>query len=181
MAGNIVEGYPKVTADNWDGGVQFNKAPDADASGDIAKGVMDDADEIQKIIAQVRVDKPFPMPPMTMQTAQEAYESVLTDAGATLPRRDSVDERAIAEVRTGKVWSEGKEITPEPMKGLAKNNIGTAGNGIITDISQVGGYPEYKGEPIQGSWRGRHSAVVEEEIQAWTSNDPDLARQGFAG
>ena len=35
------------------------------------------------------------------------------------------------------------------MKGLAKNNIGTAGNGIITDISQVGGYPEYKGEPIK--------------------------------
>ena len=35
------------------------------------------------------------------------------------------------------------------MKGLAKNNIGKAGNGIITDISQVGGYPEYKGEPIK--------------------------------
>ena len=41
------------------------------------------------------------------------------------------------------------EITPPPMKGLAKNNIGTAGNGIITDVSQVGGYPEYKGEPIK--------------------------------
>jgi len=25
------------------------------------------------------------------------------------------------------------------MKGLAKNNIGKAGNGIITDIAQVGG------------------------------------------
>ena len=24
-----------------------------------------------------------------------------------------------------------------------------AGNGIITDPSQVGGYPEYKGEPIK--------------------------------
>jgi hypothetical protein len=35
------------------------------------------------------------------------------------------------------------------MKGLPKNDIGSAGNGIITDISQVGGYPEYKGEPFK--------------------------------
>jgi hypothetical protein len=60
-----------------------------------------------------------------------------------------VDERVINSVRTGRVWSEGKEITPTPMKGLAKNNIGKAGNGIITEPSQVGGYPEYKGEPIK--------------------------------
>jgi hypothetical protein len=149
VAGNVIEGYPKVTANNWDGGVQFSKAPDADATGAIAKGAQDDDDKIQKISAQVRVDKPFPMSPVTMESAPDAFNSVLKNAGATLPRRDPVDERVIAEVKTGKVWSEGKEFTPEPMKGLAKNNIGTAGNGIITDISQVGGYPDYKGEPIK--------------------------------
>ncbi len=77
------------------------------------------------------------------------------------------------EVRTGKVWSEGQEITPPPMKGLAKNNIGKAGNGIITDISQVGGYPEYKGEPIKDlgpdgiplSWKKKYGLDAND---AWT-------------
>jgi hypothetical protein len=57
---------------------------------------------------------------------------LLAKAGATRPKRDSVDERVINMVRTGKVAYE-------------------AGQGIITDISQVGGYPEYKGEPYQDS------------------------------
>jgi hypothetical protein len=149
VAGNVVEGNDAVTKDNWNGGVQFNKSPDPDAIGGIAKGAMDNDTEIQKIMAQVRTDKPFPMAPMKNETATDAFNSVLADAGATLPRRDAVDVRVINSVRTGKVWSEGQEITPTPMKGLAKNNIGKAGNGIITDISQVGGYPEYKGEPIK--------------------------------
>ena len=41
----------------------------------------------------------------------------------------------------------GQQIPIDPMPGLAKNNIGIAGNGIITDIKQVGGYPTYAGEP----------------------------------
>ncbi len=180
VAGNVVEGFPKVTANNWDGGVQFNKSPDPDATGAIAKGAMDNDEEIQKISAQVRVDKPFPMPPVTMESAQDAFHSVLQNAGATLPHRDPVDERVIAEVRTGKVWSEGKEITPPPMKGLAKNNIGVAGNGIITDISQVGGYPEYKGEPIKDlgadgippAWKKKFGLDV---------NDAALAQKDFQG
>ncbi|MDE3067798.1 MAG: polysaccharide lyase [Verrucomicrobiota bacterium] len=146
VAGNIVEGYPKVTADNWDGGVQFNVAPNELPDGAIAKGMIDNAARLRQIIAQVRVDKPFPMPPVRIQSAQVAYESVLAKAGDTLPRRDAVDQRIIQEVRTGKVWSEGREFTPPHRKGLPKNDIGIAGNGIITDISQVGGYPEYEGE-----------------------------------
>jgi hypothetical protein len=180
VAGNVVEGYPAVTADNWDGGIQFNKAPDADASGDIAKGLIEDTNLSQQIMAQVRVDKPFPMAPMTIQSAQDAYESVLAGAGATLPVRDSVDERAVRETRTGHVWSEGKEITPPHMKGLPKNDVGTAGNGIITDISQVGGYPDYKGEPIQDlgadgiplSWKVKYHL---------DTNDTSLAQEDLMG
>ena len=180
VAGNIVEGNDAVTKDNWDGGVQFNKAPDADATGAIAKGAMVDADLLKTIIAQVRVDQPFPMPPVTMENAQAAFESVLKGAGANLPRRDSADERVINETRTGKVWSEGKEFTPPPMKGLAKNNIGIAGNGIITDISQVGGWPEYKGEPIKDlgadgiplSWKKKFGL---------DANDPALAQKDLQG
>ncbi|HTR42854.1 MAG TPA: hypothetical protein VMH87_14670, partial [Pseudomonadales bacterium] len=132
VSGNFVVGYPAVTADNWDGGVQFAKAPDADANGDIAKGLIDDTNFFQKIISEVRVDKPFPMAPITMQTAPDAYESVLAGAGATLPVRDSVDERAVRETSTGHVWSENKIFTPKYRDDLPKNDIGIAGDGIIT-------------------------------------------------
>ena len=68
----------------------------------------------------------------------------------------------------------------EPMEGLAKNNIGMAGNGIITDISQVGGYPEYKGEPviytqhdgIPDWWKKKYGLDV---------NDPDIAGKDCNG
>ena len=120
------------------------------------------------------------MAAMTIESAQAAFDSVLKNAGANLPRRDSVDDRAITETRTGKVWSEGKEFTPPPMKGLAKNNIGTAGNGIITDISQVGGWPEYKGEPIEDlcpdgiplSWKKKFGL---------DANDSSLAQKDLQG
>jgi hypothetical protein len=143
VAGNLVEGNEKVSADNWAGGVQFADGGSKDDP------TITTNDNVKKFVAQVRVDKPFPMPPMTITPAKEAFDAVLAKVGATLPRRDAVDERVIAAVRTGKVWSEGKEITPPPMPGLAKNNVGQAGNGIITDPAQVGGYPEYKGEPIR--------------------------------
>jgi hypothetical protein len=48
--------------------------------------------------------------------------------GATWPRRDAVDQRVVQMVRTGKV---------------------TCRDGILTDISQVGGYPNYDGTPYK--------------------------------
>jgi hypothetical protein len=143
VSGNLVEGNEKVSVDNWAGGVQF-----ADG-GSKEDPTISTNDGLKKLAAKVRSNKPFPMAPLTTESAKEAYRDVLDNAGAMLPRRDSVDLRIIQEVETGKVWSEGKEFMPTPMKGLAKNNWGVAGNGIITDVSQVGGYPEYKGEPIR--------------------------------
>ena len=180
VAGNIVEGNPRVTADNWDGGVQFNKAPDPDASGDIAKGLIDDPARQKEILAQVRVDQPFPMAPVTMQTAPAAYDSVLANAGATLPRRDAVDLRIVDCVKTGKVWAAGQLITPPSIKGLAKNNIGTAGNGIITDPSQVGGYPDYQGEPFKDLGADGIPLWWKQKFNLDT-NDPGLAAKDLQG
>jgi len=92
----------------------------------------------------------------------------------------SADERVINETRTGKVWSEGKEFTPPPMKGLAKNNIGTAGNGIITDISQVGGWPEYKGEPIKDLGPDGIPLTWKKQF-GLDANDPALAQKVLQG
>jgi hypothetical protein len=174
VAGNTIEGNEKVTADNWAGGVQFADGGSKDDP------TISTNENVKLLVDKVRVDQPFPMPPMTITSAKQAFEDVLAGAGCTLPRRDAVDARVIEEVRTGKVWSEGKEITPTPMKGLAKNNIGKAGNGIITDPSQVGGYPEYKGEPIKDlcadgmplSWKKKFSLDV---------NDVGLAQKDLQG
>jgi hypothetical protein len=177
VAGNIVDGNEKVTANNWDGGVQFTSAPDPEAGG---KGAVKESDKLGAIIAKVKVDEPFPMPHMTIQSAKQAYEAVLAGSGATLPRRDPVDVRVIEEVRTGKTWGMGQQIPIEPMQGLAKNNIGIAGNGIITDVKQVGGYPEYKGEAITYS---QHDGIPDwwKKKYGLDVNDPDVASKDCNG
>jgi hypothetical protein len=174
VVGNVVEGNDAVTKDNWNGGVQFadgGSKDDPDTSSQ---------DKAAALIEKVRVDKPFPMVPVTMTSAQEAYKSILENAGATLPHRDPVDLRIVKVVKTGKVWSPGEMITPTPMKGLTKNDVGTAGNGIITDISQIGGYPEYKGEPSKD--------IGADGIPLWwknkfklDANDVALAQKDLSG
>lgn len=113
VAGNVVEGNDEVTKDNWAGGVQVDESDGYDPA---------------TILPRVRAEKPYPHAYVEVQTAREAYEYVLANAGATLPRRDQVDRRVVNMVRTGAVTYR-------------------AGKGIITDISQVGGYPRYEGEP----------------------------------
>jgi hypothetical protein len=174
ISGNFIEGNEKVSADNWAGGVQF-----ADG-GSKEYPTISPNNAVTNLIAEVRSDEPFPMAPLKIQSAKEAYRKVLDSAGATLPRRDPVDLRIIQEVKSRKVWSEGKEFMPTPMKGLAKNNWGVAGNGIITDVSQIGGYPEYKGKPIKDlcadgvplSWKRKYHLDI---------NDTSLAKKNLRG
>jgi len=45
--------------------------------------------------------EPFAAPPVTTEPPQSAYEDVLKNAGATLPRRDTQDDRIVNEVRNG--------------------------------------------------------------------------------
>ena len=85
VSGNVVEGYEKVTKNNWDGGVQ----PDVRA------------ETLETALAKIRLDDPIPHAPLHILSANAAYEYVLAHAGATLPDRDPVDERIIQEVRTG--------------------------------------------------------------------------------
>jgi len=88
VADNFVVGNPKVTADNWDGGVQFDD--------------VETEAEIETLIQKVRAVAPAPAPPITQQTAERAYGLVLSWAGADLPKRDPVDRRIINIVHTGK-------------------------------------------------------------------------------
>lgn len=79
VTNNIIEGSgarPGVNQDNWLGMGGFIFERDTIGAGE-----------------------PFPSPAVTTESPNAAYEDVLKNAGATLPRRDTVDERVVREVR----------------------------------------------------------------------------------
>jgi hypothetical protein len=126
MAGNVIDGKGEL-ADNW-------KAYVGPAEG----------------MAKVKADKPLFEPFVTTQTAQEAFESVLADVGATLPRQDAIDRRIIADVRK-----------------RTSTYTGSRGKlpGIIDTPADAGGLSEYRsGEPpldsdhdgIPDAWEQAH-------------------------
>lgn len=132
VAGNIVESFPEVTANNWKG--------------------MRGPEEI------ARVNTPFEGWPVNQQTAMDAFKTVLTKAGATLPKRDAVDIRVIDSVRTGKV------ITA---------------NGIVNDPREVGGYPRYSFSPEEVPVDSDHDGMPD----TWETShqlDPAKASDGSA-
>ncbi|RQV95122.1 MAG: pectate lyase [Calditrichaeota bacterium] len=101
--GNYVYEFPDITADNWKGGVQ----------------------PLEKIMAQ-RMEKPFMVPGPQTQNAECAFELVLKYCGAVLPKRDTVDERIVMEVKTGSATYGGKWGEH---------------SGIIDSQQDVGGWP----------------------------------------
>ncbi|QNL52516.1 polysaccharide lyase [Olivibacter sp. SDN3] len=134
VQGNIVEGHEKVSADNWDGGVQIGNGGDAGIYRDL-----------------IKVDRPFPMSRLAIMEADDAFTFVLENAGATLPKRDAVDSRIVQEVATGKLDRlPNREIEDSPFvkRRLPKDSYK---QGIIVDVSQVGGYPTYGGTPYKDS------------------------------
>lgn len=103
--GNVMEGSEEVTSDNW-------------------KGVQpDNAD----LLESLKSDSYFGERPARLQTASEAYSTVLLSAGASIAR-DRVDERIIRETKTG-------EFTYTGSRGST--------NGIIDSQEDVGGWPVY--------------------------------------
>ena len=103
VAGNVMHDNQEVTNNNWNG----MRGPEKLA----------------------RVNTPFEgWPVAPFQTAEDAFESVLAKAGATLPKRDAVDARVTEMVRTGKT---------------------TTATGLIKDISEVGGYPTLTYKPSE--------------------------------
>lgn len=95
LAGNVLLGVPAATNDNWRGTRFFFD---------------------RSSLAAVR---PFPAPAVTVETASVAYARVLEEAGATLPRRDTIDQRVVQEVNSGT----GR---------------------IVDSVAAAGGWPEFR-------------------------------------
>jgi len=128
VADNVFEGNETVTANNWNGAVQ--------------------AEGGEATLAAIKLDNAWPTLPINQQTAQEAYNSVLEQAGASLSR-DSIDIRIIDEVRGGYATYEGaaykkNDRVSDPSKKT----------GIIDSPADVGGWPELKSLPAPADTDG---------------------------
>ena len=122
IANNVIAGNNKVTADNWNGGVQPNGG--------------------KENLQFVKLEEPWPSMSIKHQTAMEAYHSVLKNAGANLPKRDPIDTRIIKETKGGYATYEGNTY---------KQNRSVADSfkkcGIIDSQMDVGEWPILKSIP----------------------------------
>jgi hypothetical protein len=154
--GNFVEGYPGVSADNWEGlsevapgvfatGVQFeNPYPIEWARVDSPITHVERPDDPDDPFDDDGMGNVVPIPDLptiATQSAPDAFASVLAGAGASLVR-DAVDIRVANMVATGVV-------------------SGTA-NGIITSPSQVGGYPVIPFESRDANWDADQDGMHDE-------------------
>ncbi|NQU85172.1 MAG: pectate lyase [Mariniphaga sp.] len=108
ITGNVVEGNPDIIKNNWGAGIQ-------------GKGVDEKAKNKSKL------HNPIPFIPVSTSSAKKAFSHVLKSAGASL-KRDEVDTRIIAEVKSG-----------NEKHGRSFNN---GGKGIIDSQTDVDGWPE---------------------------------------
>jgi pectate lyase len=123
------------------------------------KGV--DPNEYEHLTQKALTNVEWKAAAVRTQSAQEAYKLVLEDVGATLPTRDAVDVRVMEMVKTGKP---------------------TFGNGIITTVDDIGGYPEYKGGPadpdsdhdgMPDAWEKKHGLNPSDASDASLDKDGD--------
>ncbi|MDR1527738.1 MAG: pectate lyase [Dysgonamonadaceae bacterium] len=113
VTGNIMDGNPAVTANNWEG-VDYKCYIERE-------GIDRPEPKTDSLYQRCRSDKPFEYTIFTRHTAQEAFEAVLQEAGASL-MRDAIDRRITEEVRSGSFTCGDK--------------------GMIDSQSQAGGWPE---------------------------------------
>jgi pectin methylesterase-like acyl-CoA thioesterase/pectate lyase len=109
LSGNVMDGNTEMSANN-NLGVNWNSGFDHLASSNLS------AQPFNVSVA------------LPVVSAVDAYNAVMENAGATLPKRDAVDTRIINETKTGTATGTGSRNLP----------------GIIDNPSVVGGLPAYQ-------------------------------------
>lgn len=135
--GNVSEGNPEVTADNWNLGV-FNQMKPSYSLTDADKN-------------SIKINQPHDIQNnIKTHSAKEAYEKILQIGGASLVR-DAVDIRILKEVKNGTFTYNG--------------SLGSK-NGIIDSQNDVGGFPDLKSrkplldsdkDGIPDEWEKKHN------------------------
>ena len=143
VADNFIHGFPQVTSDN-------------------SRGVQG------QYSGTVSVDSPFTAAPVNTQSAETAYKRVLQYCGAVLPKRDTLDERIIHEVRTGTATYGGQY---------------GSNTGIIDSQEQVGGWPALKSAPAPKDQDRDGMPDAWELEQSLDPDDPndanDITKEGY--
>lgn len=166
VAGNVVEGDPATTADNWTRGVYEQVRPSAN------DGIWNDA-----VRDSIRLRSPLPCGVVTTHKAQDAFRLVLAGAGCS-KQRDAIDSRIVEEVRTGTAVYVGS-ITPDAAER----------RGLIDLPSDVGGYPflaataeevsalhDSDGDGMPDAWEQAHGL---DPYDASDGNATTLGRAGY--
>ena len=118
ITGNIMEGNDKVTKNNWEG-VDYKLYSDQ-------LKINEEKPHSDSLLNRCRATVPYEFIMSKTETAEQAFNSVLKSAGASL-KRDAIDMRIINETRTG---------------------TATYGeNGMVDSQEQVGGWTELKSLP----------------------------------
>ncbi len=83
LEGNIFDGYPQGTADNW---LLIKPA---------------NVSTFENTVSALRADQPLPTNTVTTESANDAYQSIMQQCGAVLPERDAVDRRVLEQIKLG--------------------------------------------------------------------------------
>lgn len=165
---NYVWGDEETTANNWN-------------HNDTVKN-QDNAIRLSKPLDMGEYEIPY-------QNAQDAFEDVLATAGASLPRRDSIDARVVNDVRkgTGRIINQEEEvggltgITSEerafeiPEEWKTENKMGTAKETDIVSDGEFAGYTWI--EAYVNDWTSEQSAPTNPTI---TVTSPKVASYATA-
>ena len=137
MSGNLFVGQPAANTDNW----LLIKPPTGSTP--------------EQAERAIRARQPFATATVTTQTAAAAYDLILRDTGATLPARDAVDTRVLANIAAGR----GR---------------------LINSQSEVGGWPQLAagaapadsdGDGMSDSWE--RTFGLDPQMPVSTSHDSD--------
>lgn len=131
IAGNLVEGNTKISANNWAGGVQL-------------KGITDEIKNKSKLNA------PIAHTHILTSDAKTAYKEILKHAGAS-HSRDAVDKRIIKEVKTG------KEIYGQSYDGGSNGIIDSQNDvGGWPELKSLSPLPDFDNDGMPDKWEKRN-------------------------
>lgn len=155
IAGNSVHGNATVTADNWNGGVDY------------AAGV---TQNLAKLASAIESEYE------TVHTAEQAFESVLNYAGCSLVR-DAVDTRVVSEVRNGTTTYNGSKTG---YAGILDSQADAGGWPVLnstpppTDTDGDGMPDEWevamKLNPAQANANGRNLSTAYDNIEVYINS-----------
>ncbi|MBR1388867.1 MAG: pectate lyase, partial [Prevotella sp.] len=164
VVGNVNTKYPQVTDDNWTYGI-YNQIDNSKVDNTFTQETKD----------TMRIDTPIWYEQVTTHSAEQAFEQVLTYAGASL-HRDAVDEVMVSDARNGETTYTGS--------GCKKGIINSQEDLRPADADDGwSAWPELKSEEAPADTDGDGIPDEWEQANGLEPNDPadgaETAEEGY--